>query len=506
MELKLNTAVVDCYEKVFTQTVRQEETQTAVVPEALPDIGSILCASGTALIRGKDVEDGRIRLEANVPVRISYCPEEGEGVRGLEVNVPLYLSLEDANIPERGVCVADISLVAVEAKLLNPRKVSVRVEAAFTVDCYAEGQLAFEGAPESAPAESVNVLQKRLTVTPVRAVTEKTFVLVDEFNLPAAISGADTVLNQQTAVAVEDVQATGSKLIVKGSVKSCVFCADADGSAGAVEFSTGFSQIIDLGRAPEGEVFAAVSVLLSGAHYDIGGEGRTGSAELHLVAQVVAREKAEVSCLADAYSNRRALELECDEREVRRVKAELCLRASLREALPTECAVASVVQSCAVPGTPRTEEDKVSVPVSVCLLYRDADGCPRAEKRKYEAAFSYELQEGEALFPVSAGVSELYVSPVEEGAEVRMTLELRAFLTETETVKCVTGLSWDEAAEADIDAQARPTLVILRACAKDDLWTIAKQNCSTVAAIIEANGIDPGDGSWEKLILVPKTV
>ena len=506
MELKLNTAVVDCYEKVFSQTVRQEESQTAVVPETLPDIGSILCASGTALIRGKDVEEGRIRLEANIPVRISYCPDEGEGVRGLEVNVPLYLSLEDAGIPEKGVCVADISLAAVEAKLLNPRKISVRAEAVFSVDCYAEGELEFEGAPEGAPAEGVNVLQKRLTVTPVRAVTEKTFVLVDEFNLPAALSGADTVLNQQTGVAVEDVQATGSKLIVKGSVKSCVFCADADGTAGAVEFSTGFSQIIDLGRTPEDEVFAAVSILLSGAHYDLDGEGRTGSAELHLVAQVVARERAEVSCLADAYSNRRAVELACDEREVRRVKTEFCLRASLREAIPTECTVAGVVQSCAVPGTPRTDGDKVSVPVSVCLLYRDADGCLRAEKRKFEAAFSYELQEGEALFPVGACVQEMYVSPSEDGAEVRMTLELRVFLTETETVKCVTGVSWDETAEADADAQTRPTLVILRACAKDDLWMLAKQNCSTVEAIIEANGIDPGDGTWEKLILIPKTV
>lgn len=504
MELKLNTAVVDCYEKVFSQTVRQEETQTAVVPEALPDIGGILCASGTALIRGKDVEEGRIRLEANVPVRISYCPEEGEGVRGLEVNVPLYLSLEDANIPERGVCVAEISLAAVEAKLLNPRKISVRAEVVFSVDCYAEGQLEFEGAPEGAPAEGVNILQNRLTVTPVRAVTEKTFVLVDEFNLPAAVSGADTVLNQQTNVVVEDVQATGSKLIVKGSVKSCVFCADADGNAGAVEFSTGFSQIVDLGRTPEDEVFAAVSVLLSGAHYDLSDDGRTGSAEVHLVAQVVARERAEVPCLADAYSNRRALDLECAERELRRVETELSLRASLREALPTEYAVAGVVQSCAVPGTPRTEGERVSVPVSVCLLYRDADGCLRSEKRRFEAAFSYELQEGETLLPVSAGVQELYVSPAEDGAEVRMSLELRAFLAETETVKCVTGLSWDEMAEAD--ASVRPTLVILRACARDDLWTIAKQNCSTVEAIIEANGIDPGDGSWEKLILIPKTV
>ena len=46
----------------------------------------------------------------------------------------------------------------------------------------------------------------------------------------------------------------------------------------------------------------------------------------------------------------------------------------------------------------------------------------------------------------------------------------------------------------------------LRASARDDLWTLAKENNSTIRAIAEANGLDALGPAWEKLILIPKTV
>ena len=47
---------------------------------------------------------------------------------------------------------------------------------------------------------------------------------------------------------------------------------------------------------------------------------------------------------------------------------------------------------------------------------------------------------------------------------------------------------------------------MLRADSSTDLWTLAKENCSTVEAIRRANGLDEAGEDWEKLLLIPKAL
>ena len=503
MELTLNQAAIDCYDKVFSQTVRKEESQDSVVPDTLPDIGEILCTSGNVLIRSKDVGEGRVRIEANIPVKVAYAPEEGEGTYCLEVNIPLYVSMEDDAIPEKCLCVAELRLAGLETRILNPRKISVRAETLFSVGCYAAGQIAFAGAPEQA-GEDVNVLEQTVTVTPACAVTEKTFVLTDEFTIPDAMPPAAVILSRQTLLQAEDVKAVGTKLIVKGSARSSLLYVSDEMRAGAVEFSTGFSQIIEVKTMPE-DPFASVSLLLSGAYYDLSrGDGRTGEMELHVVAQAVVCGNAEAVCLADAYSNRCALEMTMDAVDISRIRRPLVLRETLRGQLNTAKPVAEILQGCFDLGAVRAEGNAVTLPVTVCMHYRTPDGSLCSAKQTFQVKFSCPLEDGEYLEPVGVSAQELYLAPSAGGAELRLPLELQVFVRETETVESVTAITYDESSPLDLSDQ--PTLVILRAGSGDDLWALAKQNHSTVRAITEANDLDAQGGGWEKLILIPKMV
>lgn len=502
MELTLHTAAIDCYDKVYSQTLRKEETQDSVVPDTLPDIGGIVCTSGNMLIRSKDVGEGRVRLEAAIPVKVSYTPEEGEGVYCLELNLPLYVSLEDERISENSLCVSDLKLTSLETKVLNPRKVSVRAEALFTVDCYAPGKMAFFGAPEQG-AEGVNVLERKVEVTPVCAVTEKTFVLTDEFTIPATLPPAASILSQQALPQVEDVKAVGTKLVVKGSVKSSLLYASEDYTVGSVEFFTSFNQIIEAESIPK-EPYICIRLLLSGAYYDVNGEGRTGEMELHLVAQAVICAAAEAVCLADAYSNRYTLKTATEPLMVEWIETELTLRETLREQLPTALSVAEIVQGSYDLGTPQADGGTVLLPVTVCMCYRTADGCLNSVKRTFQAKFCYDLEEGQSLAVAGASAQELLLTPSAGGAEVRLPLELRVFVLRAAEIPCVTAITYDE--NEVLDLSENPTLVILKARSGDDLWALAKENHSTVKSITEANGLDALSTPWEKLILIPKSV
>ena len=502
MELRLKQSVVDCCLPVFSQTIRKEESQDAVVPDTMPDIGAIVSTAGNVLIRSKDVGDGRVRLEANVPAKVTYEAEEGGALSCMDVNIPLYVSFEDENITSQGLCCADIDLVALDTKVLNPRKICVRAEAAFHMDCYVPSQMTFSAAPEEA-AEGINLRERQIETSAVCAVTEKSFVLTDEFAVPDAMPPMSVILRQQTLPQVEDVQTVGSKLVVKGSVRSSLLYLSGEAQVGAVEFSTAFSQVVEADALPEDPHIAA-DVLLSGAYYDITGEGRTGEMEAHLVIQATVSGSRKEASISDAYSNRYPLETEVKPVRAECIASELTLRETLREQLPTVQPPTEILQGSFDLGAAQVDDGTVLLPVTVCACYRCADGRLQTAKRTWQVRFCHALSEGESLSVAGVCAQELYLSPSAEGIDVRLPLEVRAFLLHAETVDCVTAIRCDDAATLDLSEE--PTLVILRADSGDDLWEIAKANHSTVRAIAEANGLDAAAGNWEKLILIPKTV
>ena len=136
MEANLSKCGFASYDKAYSRTLRKEESQDCVVPDTMPDIAELATTWGCVLIRSKDVGEGRVRVEANVPAKVSFLPEGEEHLCCLDVNIPFYFSAEDAAIREGDFCVADLKLRALETRVLNPRKVTVRAEVELSLECY----------------------------------------------------------------------------------------------------------------------------------------------------------------------------------------------------------------------------------------------------------------------------------------------------------------------------------------------------------------------------------
>lgn len=500
MEVKLSAAAVDCCRRVYSQTVRKEESMDSVVPDTLPDIGEVLCTTGDVLIRSKDVAAGRLRIEANVPARICCVPEEGGAPFLLDVNVPLALAAEDAAIPEGGLCTAELRLAALDTRVLNPRKVSVRAEVEFSVACYECAKRSVCAAPETAEA-GIQTREREISFSAVASVTEKTFVLTDELEAPEGVA-AQRIVGQKTRMETEEVRTVGSKLVVKGRAESRLLVLDERGGIAAAEFSTPFSQIIEAERLPD-EALVTVAIQPSGTYYELTAAGRI-EMELHLVAQATVRGTETLRCLTDAYSNAFAVESERSAETFSLIRRETVLHGALRAPFPTAEMPAEIVTVCASACAPAVSGGSVTLPLSVLLVWRTAAGSVCAARRSFSLETSAELIEGERLEIVSAELTEVSAVPSDGGAEVRVAAALHALLRTEETVQCITALRYDET--APLETAARPTLVLLRADSTADLWTIARENCSTVAAIREANRLDEAPEGWSRLLLIPKTL
>ena len=244
MEVSMQHSSIPCWQSVYTQSFPLSESEETVVPDTLPDVESILCASGSPLIRSKDLTDGHLRLEANAPVRVTCIAEESKELFCLDVNIPFYLSVQDERIREGSACIADLCMRQLEPRLLNPRKISVRAELEVKISCYDPAAIETALAPEDGFTE-IHTLERSADISCISAVTEKTFVLTDEYAVPDAEASVAEILGQRAAVTVEEIKTLGSKVVLSGSVQNELLYRCEEGRLHELRFRTAFSQIIE---------------------------------------------------------------------------------------------------------------------------------------------------------------------------------------------------------------------------------------------------------------------
>ena len=504
MEAMLKSNSYSCYDKVFSQVLHREESQESIVPDRLPDIVSVISAGGPALIRSKDVGEGKIRLEANVPVRVSYYSESGD-ISCLDVNIPFYLSVENADIPQGGICVVGLTLIEISARIQNPRKLCITASIDIALDCYDKRETVFAESPQEDPC-SIHALTHTADVSYVGMVSEKTFVLTDEFLLEEESTPIEEILEQSVRLETGEFQHVGTKLILKGTAFSRILYRSALMAIDTAEFATQFSQIFETEDGQAASTADAV-LLLSGAYFDIapGYDGRTVQMELHAVVQTRAYITDQVPYLAEAYSNRYALSLRRESREICCVRRAVEMRESLREQIDLAPEVTeAVLYHADVLGT-EVNESALSVRFGLKILAKREDGRCFILSRNASVRFKGDSDsDGAALRISSIRIEDAHMTASGNHAEVRLNVTAVAQIIEEGELTCIQGISYDES--APLDLSNRPSLVIMKASSSDDLWSIARDNCSSVEAIEAANELDRSGAAWEKLILIPRSI
>ena len=137
MELELDRTQRSGYEAVLDTTVCREETLESIVPDACPDILRICDTEGVVCLRDKVLQDGRVELSGSVRAALLYLPDGEEGIRRMEVELPFSCTLEHPALTPLCRVVALPRVQGADARLINPRKVLVRVDLAFCVQVYA---------------------------------------------------------------------------------------------------------------------------------------------------------------------------------------------------------------------------------------------------------------------------------------------------------------------------------------------------------------------------------
>ena len=199
----------------------------------------------------------------------------------------------------------NLSVASAEARIINPRKVSVCFEIRSELDCYALEKLSIESGLPTDAVSGLHVKYENAELNLVNAVREKVFTLNEQYSFPSGKPRPARLLCGNVNFLVNDTQLVGTKVIIKGNAEIAVsYVSEEVNYPLRTEFATPFSQIVDIGE----EMMDNCDVIpsLTASYFEIADSisgDKLIEVEIHAVLQLLCRSNRQLVYISDAYSN-----------------------------------------------------------------------------------------------------------------------------------------------------------------------------------------------------------
>ncbi len=503
--MELNKHSYPYYRPVLTATLQKEESGEAIVPDSSPDIESIVLSTGTACIKERHLQNGRLEFQGIIKATVLYKPEGQNNLRKLDIALPFSHTLEQADLDDDMLAHIVPTVLTADTRLLNPRKVQTAVLMTLAVDVSAKSDWQVStGLAE--PTDDLQLLTDVQIATMPVAMRVKDFNVTDEIELPSNKPAIGELLLVNVTPSARDVKVIGNKIVFKGLANLQVAYSTPDDS-GVVTFEQElpFSQILEMDGVEE-NCDCTVDLQLTGMELDV----RTGvsldarvlSFTLALQAYAVAALERRLEVLTDAYAIGNDCKLLFKPYSFKQQQSQTDRHVQVRELLETGDDVNTVLNACVVLGTPVVqqgdEQAALLCDAFVRVLYQTESGQYATVNRRLNVACPVDSLSWQTM---SGRVNDITAVGTQGGLEVRFTAEFKLSTPLELTLQSLDDIELLDPSDADTP---RPSVVLRRVRAGDKLWNIAKRYKTTVSDITAANNLDDGELPTAKMLLIPK--
>ena len=505
MELEFDRDTLTYWETVAEVTLCQEETLETIVPDACPDILRIVDVCGQAMLTGKQAKEGAAQVTGLVRAAILYQPEGAPGLGRMEVGLPFTCQAEAPGLTDRGQVQASPRLRQAEARVLNPRKVLLRVDLAIEITaCQPVDRPVCRGVLEG---EEGSVCQRRYQgeTYQLSALEEKPFTFQQQVRLPALQGEGGRLLAMRARPVCTESRLIGSKLILKGTTELDLLAGDDAGALSASHESMPFSQIMEVpGVGEEGECQVTVELTDLSCQSE-GSDERQLEVTLELLAQAQVCCRRPVTLLQDLYSTSHLTEVDGEVLPLRQLEERSVRPQGVRELLETGETVRGVADSRLALGQVKQsregEQLVLSAEVWVTVLYLDQEEQVRCARRTVNVDCRLDCPQDCRCTCTVQCPGEIFAAPAAGGVEVRFTLEFACLVTRQVAVPVVKGARLGEARGAG--QGPRPSVVLRLAAPGEGVWDIAKAYGTTKEEILQANELEEEMLPPGKMLLIP---
>lgn len=480
-----------CFRTLWTGSINGSDTLEYVVPDSMPDIGSIMDSDALISIRSKETLSGRLRALCDLSVCIFYQPENEGKPCFLNLNLSCEASAAAPEIDSNSQAVISLRLSSLDVKILNSRKISVCAELTGRASCVQRSEFMLAGKRDE-PVPGIEVLMKSEELCTISDVREKTFVVTDELSLPSPLDMADRIAMKRVSLYPEGFEFVGSKLVFRGMAEIFLLLCRGD-ELYPCHYESKFSQVMetDGSSVPSPEL----SMLLTGAFFDLPEHsGGKITAELHILAQLQCWRQHKLDYIADVYSPRKNLipVMHRDTFYSNFSDSELDRILTAESELPPDAASLVYIKPslCSL----SQEENQLLLSLQIKAVYERRDGVYGSTNLRIKEMFELDPPPTEGLRVLSFRFSNCLSSL--NGGRLELRIPVHASLR---LCRC---RELEHVMEFEISEKPLPEIpsVTLRRVGKDcDLWALAKEYRSSICAIQSAN-----KGREEGLLLIPR--
>ena len=489
MELGFQEQRLSCLTEKRFDDLHQELTGELSIPETLPPLGRVVDCFGTVLVQERRTENGSVTVSGGIQAGVLYVPEGEEPPERLELRLPFKVTKKLALEP--GVQLLYRGWIrSMEARFVNSRKLLLRVSLGSQLRLLSPTELRLAQL-EQRPRGLVCKTETFPLRLPL-CVAEKETQLADEVLMPEEGPGAERLLKAQCGVELREQRILGDKLVFQGSLALRVLFQTEDGALSAWSGAVPFSQYAELDRPLEESCGLSLTPILTRMEIDTDGQPDSHRLLINVsfLTQALVWGDSPVKLTQDAYYLEGSFTPQWESLDLSPCldRMETDLSQSLE--LPREAA--SVLDwTLTTEGILPGQEAAVGA-LSVNVLYLDEER--RLQSRLLRQELRLERQANpEARWECSLRPgTELSC----QGGRLRIPVTVEQCYCQAAALRNLCGGS--------LNPEPRPEgpSLLVRGCA-GDLWTVAKENGSSLESLRAANGLEGDSLPREQLLLIP---
>lgn len=495
MEIKFSQEYCPCLRQVVDQIQTQEQTQEVRLPEAMPDIGRVLGAWGSVMIRSKEWRNGGMGVSGGVMAWAMYVPEDGAAPQCIECWIPFQMKWEFADTQRDGFIRIVPALKSIDARSTSARKMMVRAN----ISLLGQGLEATDAAvfnPGEVP-DDVQLLRNTYPMELPVESGEKLFQIDDELDLSGLTAPIDLILRYELTPVIQEQRIMASRLVFRGQGNvHLVYLSD--GKVMSYDTQVPFSQYTDLDREYGPNATAQITPIVTNLEIDRD-EGKI-EVEASVAAQYVIYDRKMVELTEDAYSPRRDVTLNKQQLLLPTRLDQRTESVSVTQTMNLE--TLRIADGSCMFDLPRCQHNgdsaQMVIPGQFQALYYDLDGNIQCSSARFDQCVSMAADPGVDVDGMLLVDGSPKISMTGQQVELSVSPQLQITTSVQQGQPMVTGLEVGELGQPDPN---RPSL-ILRRWGDDSLWDIAKACGSTEEAIRHANQLTE-EAEKGKMLLIP---
>lgn len=506
MEVTMNKQSMEGYALSELGEAITEESMDTIVPDSFPDAETISGCWANLTLRNKECAAGRAMVSGSAKANVVYEPADGTAPRTLSMTMPFNLEYYAPSITEDSRLMVCLSLAAAEGRVVNSRKLQVRLTIGAQFFIYDRTEAAY--CTQVTCDSPLELQSQELSVLMCSQIREKSFAISDELQLDPGKPSISDILLYELDLVVNDKKMVGSKLVFKGDAVVAVAYRSPEDAIDSQRFVLPFSQMMDFDGADENcdPVLALVPTSVELQISDDYTESLNRfQLDMGITAQAILMSRETIAPVTDAYSTQRNCQVKTAELKYTSLLDALCLERDLREDVQADEPVSRVLMVSV--GLPKRETQHSCGQLTMKQVVEAMAFCQGSSGKVFSVKKRMELPVTMAMADNSRANIRAGLRGAPNASAMGSTIALDIplfFEVEVFADDALDVVEAMELAEEAYDPKLMPSArILLRA--QGNLWQTAKKYKAKMADIMAVNGIEDKDEDLAgRMLLIPK--